>query len=217
MSNILPIQRTKDQARRNYDRISSIYDWITVSEKQFIQQGIELLSPQPGDSILEIGSGTGSALRMIAELAPSASCLVGLDLSRKMLTRSINRTIGTNSPTAHIQGDATHLPFRSLQFNRVFCSFTLELFPIQEIHLVLQEIFRVINPDGQLVLISLAQHPRTLAVKLYEIAHRIFPVLIDCRPIPLVDLLEAHNFKILNAAREMNFGLPIWITSAEPL
>jgi hypothetical protein len=43
---IAPILRSKGQARKYYNRISGIYDWLTISEKPLIQQGVETLNPQ---------------------------------------------------------------------------------------------------------------------------------------------------------------------------
>lgn len=217
MSKISPIKRPKSKARRYYDRISGVYDWITASEKNLIKRGVNLLSPSPGERILEIGSGTGTALAFMDEKLTDQGCMVGLDLSRKMLDQSQKKTQALATPTYHLQADGAHLPLRMAQFDGVFCSFTLELFSVQEIALVLQEIKRVLQPSGRLAVVALAQKPRNLAVRLYELAHRLFPVAIDCRPIPLIKLLKENGFEIKTTSKTFNWGLPVHITLCQPL
>jgi ubiquinone/menaquinone biosynthesis C-methylase UbiE len=209
MNKILPVNRTKRQARRNYDRISGIYDWITASEKDYIEKGVRALAIAPGEKILEIGSGTGTGLALIAEALAGEGRVVGVDLARQMLTESQKKTRDANPTPLLVQGDGARLPLQSDQFNAVFCSFTLELFAKTEIVTVLSEIKRVLRPSGRLAVVALAQQPRTLAVKLYERAHQWFPVAVDCRPIPLPDLLKENGYQIQSTTKLINWGLPI--------
>lgn len=204
---MLPINRSKAQARRYYDRISRFYEMLTTSEKGIIQRGIEMLALQPGERMLEVGCGPGIGLKLITEITPGIEALVGFDLSRKMLLHSQHKPI---SPNPHYtQGDGAHLPLASNAFNALFSAFTLELFSGEEIHVVLSEYSRVLKPDGRLGIVSLAGSPRTLSVRLYELAHQLFPVAVDCRPIPLIDLLAENGFCIQTAEKKLNWGLPV--------
>ena len=207
---MLPINRSKNQARRYYDRISQFYETLTSSEGGIILQGIKLLAVGPGERMLEIGCGPGTGLKLLAETTPGIEVLVGLDLSRKMLLQSQRKQM---SPHSHlIQGDGAHLPLPRDTFDALFSAFTLELFSQEEIHVVLDECRRVLKPNGRLGVVSLAGSPRTLSVRLYELAHRLFPVAVDCRPIPLVDLLEENGFCIQTAEKSLNWGLPVILT-----
>lgn len=210
MNNILPIHRSKQQARRYYDRISRFYDTLTASEEALIQRGVQLLALQPDERLLEIGCGTGRALRLFGKNTSGDSRLVGLDLSRQMLLRSRAKNISP-SPQ-YIQADGTFLPLQSGRFDAVFTSFTLELFSEPDIHSVLSECRRVLKPSGRLGVVALAGTPRTLAVRLYELVHRLFPVAVDCRPIPLTAFLKANGFQLITAEKDVNWGLPIHLT-----
>lgn len=211
MSELLPVKRSKSQARRYYDRISGIYDWIASSEIIFIKKGVDLLSALPGEWILEIGTGTGTGLALIARALSGEGTLVGMDLSHRMLLASQEKTRVPNPAPYLIQGDGTHLPVQGDWFDGILCAFTLELFSAEEICTVLKDIQRVLKPSGRLVVVALAQQPHNLAVRLYELAHQLFPVAVDCRPIPLVDLLEDNGFKIRVKDTSMNWGLPVHI------
>ena len=211
MTEMLPVNRTKDQARRYYDRISCIYDWLTKSEKKFIKEGVDRLSTSPGETVLEIGPGTGTGLKLIAEALSAQGCVVGVDLSYEMLTESKEATRKSNPAPFLVQGDGVNLPLQGNQFDAVFCSFTLELFSQDEIGTVLKEIKRLMKPSGRLSVVALAQNPRTLPVCAYELIHQLFPVAVDCRPIPLIDLLSSHDLNILETEKLMNWGLPVHI------
>lgn len=209
---IAPILRSKEQARQYYNRISGIYDWLTISEKLLIKKAVETLNPQAGERILEIGCGTGTALAALQKTVSDSEDFFGLDLSHQMLLKSQRK-----SDASLIQGDAVNLPLLSSRFDGVFCSFTLELFPEDELPVVLQEIRRVLNPGGRLVVIALSAEPNNLAVKLYEFAHRLFPVAVDCRPIPLQRILTENNFQVQSADLFMNWGLPVKRIACTPI
>lgn len=205
MHEMLPVNRSKAQARRFYDQISRIYDTLTASEKHLIRQGVELLSVRPGDRVLEVGCGTGEALTFITTRVTSEGSALGLDLSRKMLLKSRSKS----TTPAYVQGDGACLPLQSSSFDAVFSAFTLELFSKADINTVLSECSRVLTPGGRLGLVTLTGEPRTLALRLYELAHSLFPVAVDCRPIPLEKLLTQNGFLILAVNQTRMWGLPV--------
>ena len=211
MKPFAPVTRSREQARQYYNRISGIYDWLTSSEKPLIEKGIETLSPQPGESIFEIGCGSGTGLKLISESLSKSGIIIGLDLAYQMLLESQKK-----SKTGLVEGDGTNLPLQSKRFDGVFCSFTLELFPAKEIPRVLGEIRRVLKAEGRLIIVALSVKPRTLAVRLYEFAHKLFPVALDCRPIPLENILIENGYRIQTKTELINWGLPVKIIASEP-
>src|SRR4030042_1729739 len=56
------VSRNKHAAKVTYDRLSPIYDGLAgSSETQFMHQGLEMLGMNTGETVLEIGCGTGKA------------------------------------------------------------------------------------------------------------------------------------------------------------
>ncbi len=215
MSELLPIKRSKAQARRFYDRISGIYDILTASEKSLIKQGLDLLAVQPGEHVLEIGCGTGSGFQWLLETTPPPVWVVGLDLSHQMLLKSKQKNSGAQPQPLHVQGDGVKLPFPKAVFDALFMSFTLELFSEADISALLGECRRVLKSSGRLGVVSLADTLRTFPLRLYELAHQLFPVAVDCRPIPLPNLLEANGFEVKAVINQRNWGLPIHLTLSD--
>jgi demethylmenaquinone methyltransferase/2-methoxy-6-polyprenyl-1,4-benzoquinol methylase len=109
-------------------------------------------------------------------------------------------------------GDAAKLPYPENKFDVVFLSFTLELFDTPEIPIILNEIKRVLKPDGRLGVISLSKdNGRSLFLRLYEWAHKKYPKYIDCRPIFVVHFLENAGFKINYKKKAKIFFAPLEI------
>lgn len=214
MREISPINRSTNQARKYYDRISKFYDWLTSGEKKFVKLGVDLLSVKPKEKIVEVGCGTGAGIKYIQRKLSLEGILVGFDLSHQMLKRSQTKIEFNNSGTHLVQGDAAKLPIKQDQFDGVFCSFTLELFSEREIRHVFTEFCRILNPGGRLAIVSLAQEPHTVAVDIYEWFHKKFPVAVDCRPIPLLYLLVDAGFEVTESRTDHYWGLPITIAYA---
>ncbi len=107
-------------------------------------------------------------------------------------------------------GDAARLPWQDGAFDAVFLSFTLELFPAEALPIVLAECRRVLRADGRVAVAALAEPTRVnWMTRLYSWAHRRFPAVVDCRPIPAEALLAAHGFAVTQAQRGSLWGLPV--------
>jgi ubiquinone/menaquinone biosynthesis C-methylase UbiE len=82
---VLPVTRSKDLARASYDRLSRFYDLLSgSSEKKSIEAGLAMLSAAEGESVLEIGFGTGEALVSLARSVGSSGRVCGTDISPGM-------------------------------------------------------------------------------------------------------------------------------------
>jgi len=202
------VARPRKQARESYNAMSRWYDLFTSSEKKFTDIGIQMLDVQANESVLEIGCGTGHAL---VEFCNKSRKVFAVDLSEKMLQVARTKAQGKNANLC--QSDGVLLPFPSEQFDCVFISFTLELFDTPDIPKMLNEIHRVIKKDGKLGVVSLAKR-ETFAIHVYEWFHRQMPVLIDCRPIYLQNIIKEAGFEIQKSTIKTMWGLPVEIVIA---
>lgn len=189
--------------RAFYDRISHSYDLIADdSEHTAREKGEHALNLQAGESVLEIGFGTGNSLLDFADRVGPDGTVAGIDISPKMREvagRKLQEKGLADRVTLKIS-DARQLPFDDTSFDAVFMSFTLELFPQEDIPIILGEVARVLKPHGRAGIVAMAprregESASTLE-KSYVWMHRHFPHIVDCRPIDLIEFMENANFHI---------------------
>jgi ubiquinone/menaquinone biosynthesis C-methylase UbiE len=118
----------------------------------------EVLRPQPGERLLELGVGTGYYSCELAEWIAPDGTLELFDLQQKFLDHTIQaaaeRGLTNLVPT---QGDATHLPYEDASIDAVVLTAVLGEIPDRAA--ALQEIHRVLKPDGRLVVGELFGDP----------------------------------------------------------
>jgi demethylmenaquinone methyltransferase/2-methoxy-6-polyprenyl-1,4-benzoquinol methylase len=210
------VNRSKEAARASYNRLSRWYDFVAGgTEKKYRDWGLEKLSAQPGEKILEIGFGTGHCLVSLAKAVGPAGGVIGVDLSEGMLAvaRDRLRQEGLTERVDLHAGDAAKLDFlESNSLDGVFMSFTLELFDNPEIPRVLQECQRHLKPGGRIAIVSMTKTtPPGVAVRMYEWFHEHMPNYADCRPIFARLVLEQNGFAIQDVSLSSMWGLPVEI------
>ncbi len=102
---------------------------------------LNLLAPQPGEKILDIGCGTG---HLAAKIAESGAEVTGVDRSPEMVRQAREAYPGIRFEVA----DATKIPLDG-GFDAVFSNATLHW--IKEPEQVAAEIARLLRPGGRLV------------------------------------------------------------------
>lgn len=214
---ILPVTRSKTEARHSYDRLSRWYDLIAGgSEDKFRRMGLNLLNVRAGETILEIGCGTGSSLVALADAVGPDGKILGMDISNGMLaqaTRKIKRTSATN--IYMLAADGLHPPLTPNSLDAIFMTFTLELFASAEIPQVLAACKELLKDCGRIGLVSMAQsEKKSLMTRLYDWAHVRWENYVDCRPIPTVKLLQESGFIIETSQQSSMWGLAVNIVLA---
>ena len=106
----------------------------------------DLLDPQPGDQILEVGCGSGALLSRL--IAHGSGHVVGVDWLRTSLDLARQRS----SRARLLQGDACALPFSEERFDKVIAQHLIEHF--EDPKQVLTEWRRVLKPHGVLVIVT---------------------------------------------------------------
>lgn len=207
------VTRTRQQAIAAYDRLSRWYDWLSEkSEWPMVLLGLNKLNAKAGETILEVGFGTGNALLILAEAIGQSGKVVGLDISRGMFNVACEK-IENASLCQRVdihQGDAVALPFQDNSFDAVFSSFTLELFDTPEIPIVLAECRRVLKPSGRICIVALARDTHeNIPTRIYECFHRYLPSFADCRPIYVRSSLVKAGFLVEDVIHKKMWGLSV--------
>jgi SAM-dependent methyltransferase/TusA-related sulfurtransferase len=108
-----------------------------------------------GDTVLDIGAGSGTDLLLAARLAGDRGHAIGLDLTAAMLER-LSRSLSAASVrnAALIQGNAEHLPLPDASVDVVTSNGVINLVPDKPA--AFAELFRVLAPGGRLQIADIA-------------------------------------------------------------
>jgi ArsR family transcriptional regulator len=133
-----------------WGKIRSLY----VDESEVERALLDLMPLGEARELLDIGTGTG---RMLEILAPRAEHAVGVDTSREMLTIArVNLERAGLRNCSIRQGDMYQLPLQGASFDTVVIHQVLHYAdrPAEAI----QEAARVLRPGGRLVVVDFAPH-----------------------------------------------------------
>jgi ubiquinone/menaquinone biosynthesis C-methylase UbiE len=123
----------------------------------------EILEPQPGERVLEIGPGTGYYTLDLADWVGAEGSVEIFDLQQEMLDHTIRRArergLWNVNPT---QGDAQKLPYDDDSFDAAVLVTVLGEIPDQEA--ALREIARVLRPGGRLIVGELFGDPHMVTL-----------------------------------------------------
>lgn len=210
---MLRVTRSKEDAIRNYNRMSSWYDALVGrSEKKYAKAGLQKLQAKEGETILEIGFGTGHCLLELARCVGDSGKVYGIDISDRMrdISQSRVREAGLEGRAELRCHDALNLPYTDGSFDAVFMSFTLELFDTPELVPFLQQCRRVLKKDGRMCVVAMSRRGSPgIMMRLYEWAHTKFPSFVDCRPIFAEQIVESAGFEIADVTSLSLWGLPV--------
>jgi phosphatidylethanolamine/phosphatidyl-N-methylethanolamine N-methyltransferase len=149
----------KRQVERAYDFYAPVYDfifdWIFAPGRAAAVEQLEL---KPGETVLEVGIGTGLNL----PLYPPSFRLTGIDLSQEMLDKAVERAQKLAMPNLVLKVmDATSLDFADSEFDKAVATYTISAVP--DPVAVLREMKRVVKPGGVLVILNHFRSERRLS------------------------------------------------------
>lgn len=210
--NISRVPLSSEEIKQAYGTISRFYAIIEgFFEKGIRRKSLEVLAVKAGEAVLEIGFGTGYALKEIAAAVGQNGRAYGIDITPQMLKIADNRLkrAGLKERVTLTEGDARKMPYPDDEFDAVYIADTLELFDIPDIPRVLREIKRVLKSGGRLVVASLSRQGKesSLFVRFYEWLHRTWPKYFNCRTIYVAASIKEAGYRIARADSLVVAGL----------
>jgi ubiquinone/menaquinone biosynthesis C-methylase UbiE len=145
----------------------------------------ETLRPRPGNRILDVGCGEGTAEVRIGRLHVSQIRMVGVDVMIERVMVARHQTAGHNQRVAYATADACHLPFHDGVFDSTFCVAVLQ--HIADVETAVAEFARVTRAGGRVLAVEPDNRARysyaatPAGARAFETSARFFAALASAR------------------------------------
>jgi phosphatidylethanolamine/phosphatidyl-N-methylethanolamine N-methyltransferase len=140
----------ESSTRRIYDIQSAVYDHtFGVLVKKRINRSIQQMDIQPGETVLDVGVGTGNAMGFY----PAHAKVIGVDLSSGMLKQARKKILEDKMENLTVfQGNALELPFEDSSFDHIFISHVISV--VSQPELLVREAQRVAKEGAKIVILN---------------------------------------------------------------
>lgn len=213
--------------QKMFDDISGKYDFLN----HLLSLGIDyywrrrlvmLLNPKFGEKILDVATGTGDV--GFAILKKHDVSVIGLDYAYNMTELAKRKTAHRKIRSFHfVQGDGEQLPFRDHVFDAITISYGFRNIGFFE--RALDDFFRVLKPEGKLVILEFSKPVSSWFSVLYRFyfnhilpkiaslfarsdAYRYLPESVDHFPErqEMISMLNQAGFKF-SSFTDLTFGV----------
>ncbi|HEU4429013.1 MAG TPA: methyltransferase domain-containing protein [Myxococcota bacterium] len=169
-----------EQARNARGPLGRLLAWVMARETwRENLAAMDALDVQPGDHVLDLGSGHGRSLSELARRAPRGR-VVGADPSPLMceLATARNRERVRAGQIEVALASAERLPFADASFDKVLCVHVVYFW--RDLGASLREIARVTKPGGRLAIASRTAENRAAVAAFPAEVYR-FPAWVELR------------------------------------
>jgi ubiquinone/menaquinone biosynthesis C-methylase UbiE len=173
---------------------------MDYDNRKAIKWTLSLLDIKPADFVLEIGFGTGLAIKKATSLVITGR-VYGIDLSETMLKHANRRNVKAiaKGQVELTKSDINSMPYQADKFDKVFALNVLYF--LQSPLPSLQEIYRVLKAGGQTALFATSKDKMSKK-KLFQTG-----VFILRTEKEVVDLLTKAGFRDIRV--EYNLRIPL--------
>src|SRR5512140_2377990 len=150
-------QAIKSQMEKIVPTYDSYMKKVTLGREAVLRKRtIDLALVKEGDSVLEVGCGTGTLTLAAKQQAGPAGKVCGIDIIPGMIDASRQKAAQAGQEITFEVGSMEKIPFPEDLFDVVLCSFMIFHMSEGTRQKGLAEIHRVLKPGGRLLVLDLA-------------------------------------------------------------
>jgi len=164
---------------KRYDFSANAYYLIGFREFAYRKIGAEALSLKKGDTVVEIGCGTGLNFSLLSKEVGSNGNIIGVDLTPEMLEEADKRIKRNGWKNVKlVQSDAAVYPFPE-HIDGILSTFAITLIP--EYDEIIQKGAAALSPNARFVIVDFKKPDRwpMWMIKLFVTLTRPFGVSLD--------------------------------------
>ncbi len=201
----------KDSSTRHFDRWAGEYERDRVSRwlAELQADALAALRLGPTDRLLDVGCGTGAAVRAAAATVERA---VGVDLSPEMIARGRELAAALFN-VDFLVADSEALPFDDASFTALLCTTSFHHYPDPE--RAAGEMARVLTPGGRIVLADMVRDRWVMAI-VDALLRRLQPAHVRIRRAGELAALLAGTGLDVQGTRPLVHGFYAIVTASKP-
>jgi ubiquinone/menaquinone biosynthesis C-methylase UbiE len=158
---------------------------------------VDLAGVKQGDSVLEVGCGTGTLTLAAKKKAGVSGRVYGIDLIPGMIEASKRKAAQANEEITFQVAGIDNIPFNDNMFDVVICSFMIFHMSEEVRKKGITEIQRVLKPQGRLLVLDLALPAQPIQ---RAIAKMFFGGMLQHELQELVPIMKTFGFSEIEIA-----------------
>jgi ubiquinone/menaquinone biosynthesis C-methylase UbiE len=159
----------KNQMARMVNTYDSYMKKITFGREDVLRSmTVNLAQIKEGDNVLEVGCATGTLTLAAKRKAGTTGKVVGIDIIPEMIEVSREKAKQSNMDITFQTANIQEIPFPDEHFDAVMCSFMIFHMSEPVRRNGIKEIYRVLKPQGRLLVLDIALPPHPVKRKLLK-------------------------------------------------
>ena len=199
----------KSQMERMVNSYDLYMKRITLGREDALRtMTVNLAQVKPGNCVLEIGCATGTLSLAAKRQAGPTGSVFGIDIIPGMIEVSQKKAIKAKLDVTFQLGNIEDIPFPNAHFDVVMCSFMIFHMSEKVRHKGVEEIYRVLKPQGRLMVLDLALPSRPVSRMIIKLLLG-FVIKHDLKE--LQPVMESSGFSEIeiSQAKYRILGLPV--------
>lgn len=185
---------------------AALYDlavWLMTlgREQAFREQILQLIHLKAGESVLDVGCGTGGLAIAAKRHVGPAGTVHGIDASAEMLARAEKKARKAGSEIIFKQAAAQALPFPDGQFDAVLSTAMFHHLPRTARQQCAREMGRVLKPGGRVLVVDFAapkQKESGIVRRFHRHSHVEHGEIISVLEAAALDIVESGAMQFRN-------------------